>query len=413
MRKQNSVANPPGAMVRRRFLQTAAAGATVSGITIVRPQSIRGSRANSKIRVGCIGLGGRGSWIASLFHAHGGYEVTALADYFPDVVQRSAQKLHVDPNRAFSGLLGYQRVLASGVDAVALETPPYFFPIHAEAAVKANCHVYVAKPVAIDVPGCLKIKALGQRATETKHVFLVDFQMRVDPYLLECIDRIRDGKMNTISFVRCFYDDEGRPDPPMTETLEDRLHHLIWTMNVCLGGDRIVCAGIHAMDAALWIVGEHPVRAVGTAVTCRRDPQGDSTDAYSLTYEFPGGAVMNYSGDQFRNYHPFLCGCDVYGWQSYMETRYGGHTWMRGADWRYEGGEKPDLYQWGAKENIAQFHRMIVGGQCSNVTVEPAVHANLACILGREAGRKRTSLTWMRMLEQATHLEPDLTGLVE
>ena len=43
-----------------------------------------------------------------------------------------------------------------------LETPPYFFPEHAEAAVEAGLHVYMAKPVAVDVPGTLQDRRAGQ-----------------------------------------------------------------------------------------------------------------------------------------------------------------------------------------------------------------------------------------------------------
>ena len=66
--------------------------------------------------------------------------------------------------RRFSGLSGYRKLIASGVEAVALETPPCFFPEHAQAAVDAGLHVYMAKPVAVDVPGCQSIAASGARA---------------------------------------------------------------------------------------------------------------------------------------------------------------------------------------------------------------------------------------------------------
>ena len=351
--------------------------------------------------------------IANMFHEHGGYEVAALCDYFPKVGQAQAAKLGVPENKVFSGLKGYQRVLDSGVDAVVLKTPPYCVPDHATAAVDAGAHVYMAKPIAIDVPGSLRIKAAGEQATRKGHVFLVDFQLRVDPHLMECVKRVRDGAMGNIRFMRAFYDDDGRADPPMTDCLADRFRGLIWTMNLCLGGGRIVAAGIHAIDAMLWIAGELPDSCVGKSVTCREAPHGDSADAYSLTYQFPSGLVANYSGDQFRNYHGFDAGCEVYGWHSYMETRYGGSTWMQGDNWRYEGGEKKDLYQYGARTNIDTFHNRITTGVYDNPTVKPSVNANLAAILGREAGKRGVLLTWDELLKENQSLKPDLSGLVE
>ncbi|MBN1341060.1 MAG: hypothetical protein JXQ73_00165 [Phycisphaerae bacterium] len=61
----------------------------------------------------------------------------------------------MDKSRRFSGLSGYKKLIESGVEAVALETPPYSFPEHTRAAVEAKLHVYMAKPVALDVSGCL------------------------------------------------------------------------------------------------------------------------------------------------------------------------------------------------------------------------------------------------------------------
>ena len=89
--------------------------------------------------------------------------------------------LGVDKSRRFSGLSGYKKVIESGVEAIAVETPPYFIPEIAAAGVEAGLHVYMAKPVAVDVPGCLRIGAAGKQATEKQRVFLVDYQIPTDP----------------------------------------------------------------------------------------------------------------------------------------------------------------------------------------------------------------------------------------
>ena len=127
-------------------------------------------RAARKIKLGLVGCGGRGSWIAQLFKQHGGYELHAVADYFRIGPRACGRTLGVDKSRCFSGLSGYKKVIESGVEAIALETPPGFFPEHARAAVEAGLHVYVAKPVAVDVPGCLTIEAAGKTATQKQRV---------------------------------------------------------------------------------------------------------------------------------------------------------------------------------------------------------------------------------------------------
>ena len=156
---------------RRQFLgQTIAAVSTapllgaVTGLASDKPGPKR------KIKLGLVGCGGRGSWIANLFREHGGYEFHAVADYFQDRADACGNAQGVDKTRRFSGLSGYKKAIESGVEAIALETPPGFFPEHAKAAVEAGVHVYVAKPVAVDVPGCLTIEAAGKLATKKQRV---------------------------------------------------------------------------------------------------------------------------------------------------------------------------------------------------------------------------------------------------
>lgn len=69
-------------------------------------------------------------------------------------------------------------------NAVVITSPPYFHPEQAAAAVDAGIHVYLAKPVAVDVLGTLSIEASSKMATANKLVFLVDFQTRSRPFYL-------------------------------------------------------------------------------------------------------------------------------------------------------------------------------------------------------------------------------------
>ena len=111
------------------------------------------AKIDRKIKIGLVGCGGRGSWIAGLFKQHGGYQFVAAADYFQDPPTRRGASLGVEKSKCFSGLSAYKRVIAAASRPCVLETPPHFFPEHAEAAVQAGLHVYMAKPVAVDVPG--------------------------------------------------------------------------------------------------------------------------------------------------------------------------------------------------------------------------------------------------------------------
>jgi len=394
---------------RRRFIARSAA--VTAGFTIVSPSAVRGFGANSRIEVGCIGLGGRGGQIASMLAEHEGFQVTSAADYFPEVARGIGEKLSIAENRRYSGLSGYKKLIADKVDAVFCETPPYCFGEHVTAAIDAGCHVYLAKPVACDVPGCLMIREASKKASKNKQVFLVDFQTRTDPFFIEAIKRTHDGLIGGLGLLSSFYTDEAFPDPPRTSNIESRLQSLIWVNDIALGGGQLVCAGIHAVDVALWIAGTHPVSAVGCSRIARRDPHGDSADVYSVTYEFENGLILNHRGEHMRNTHGFQCSCFAFGQDGYLETNYTGKVSIRGNKGGYRGGELTNLYVDGIRRNLDTFHNSIVNGIYDNPTVQPGIDSTLATILGREAAGSNTKVTWDEMVGENKKIEVDLTGL--
>ncbi|MCU0915332.1 MAG: Gfo/Idh/MocA family oxidoreductase [Planctomycetes bacterium] len=398
-----------GSITRRGLIW--GAGATALSFAVVRPEAVAGMQANSRIKAGVIGLGSRGRMIAGMVQKHGGYEVTALADYFGSVVDAAGEQFQVPKARRFSGLSAYQGLIAAGVEAVFLETPPYCFPEHVEAAVAAGRHVYLAKPLGCDVPGCLRIRDAARKATASRRVFLVDFQTRTDPFFIEGVQRVQDGAIGRIGLLCSEYNDESFRDPPTTANIESRLQELIWVNDDALGGSYLVNAGIHAVDVALWIAGQMPTSAMGASRIARADPHGDSHDVFSLTYEFPNGMILNHRGEHLKNRSDFRSDCCAHGQDGWLETGYTARVRILGTRTGWRGGDVVNLYPSGAERNIDTFHKCVKQGRCDNPTVEPSVNATLATILGREAARRRTKLTLDDLLRENRRLEPDLTGL--
>ncbi len=156
-------------MNRRTLLTTAG---TAAGITALSTAPALAQEAGRKIRVGFVGCGGRGGFVADIFKEDGGYEFAAAADYFPDRVNAFGEKFGVPADKRFSGLDGCRKMLASGIDAVAIHTPAWFHPEQCALALEAGKHVFVAKPVAVDVPGTLTIGELGKKAAAQKLVWI-------------------------------------------------------------------------------------------------------------------------------------------------------------------------------------------------------------------------------------------------
>jgi myo-inositol 2-dehydrogenase / D-chiro-inositol 1-dehydrogenase len=370
-----------------------------------------------KVKVGQVGCGGRGSWIAGLFARHGGYEFHAVADYFQNVAEASGAKLGVPKERCFSGLSGYRKVIESGVEAVVLETPPYFFPEHAAAAVEAGLHVYMAKPVAVDVPGSQSILKSGQAATARKRVFLVDYQMPTDPMNAEVAKRIAAGAIGPLQtiFSNGAAGGAGFNDPPLTDTIESRLRSLIWVNDDALGGGYIVNYDIHVIDAVLRAIGRLPVAAYGWGTRFRPTPHGDALDSTCLMYSFEDGTVWNHQSPHGTSDDWFApngsLAAAIQGRDASARLSYWGKAYVRGGEQHFGGGQVAKLYDAGATRNLTTFHECIAQGRFENATVKCAVDSCLVSILGREAASRRTQVTMAELLKENKKLEVDLRGL--
>jgi len=401
--------NPP-AFTRRHFLGSITA-ASVFGPLTGRAQEKPAAAITRKIKIGLVGGGGRGSWIAGLFQQHGGYQFHAVADYFGAALAFAGDVVGADKSRRFSGLSGYRKLIDSGVEAVLLEVPPYFFAEQATAAVAAGLHVYMAKPVAADVPGCLAIEAAGKVATQKQRVFMVDYQMPTDPANIEVARRIREGAIGKLSQVQTLGVCNGFGDPPKTANLESRLQSLIWVNDIAIGCDYIGNFDIHAIDAALWVIGERPVSASGSSRVMRPDPHGDAHDVCSVVYQYASGLVHNHFGQGLANATDSALLAVFNGQTAHAQINYWGKAYVRGGPQSYNGGAVDNLYQAGATRNIAAFYQNITGGDFTNGTVRRAVDGCLTCILGREAAVRHGVLTMEDLLKENRRLELNLDGL--
>ncbi len=394
---------------RREFI--AGAGAALS-FTIMKPDMVRGSAANSKIALGMVGCGGRGSWIADLFMKHGGYQVVAGADYFQDRVDEFGTKFNVPAERRYTGLAGYQKVLEGKVDVVAIESPPYFHPAQAAAAVDAGVHVYLAKPVAVDIPGCRSIEESGRKATEKKLCYLVDFQTRTDPFYQEAVKRVQGGQIGRIvcgeatyiagdPFTR--YASQLLADP---ENAEWQLR--AWGLSRALSGDIITEQNIHSLDAMSWMLDQAPLRAYGTGGRKARQA-GDCWDHFSVIFTFPNDLIVTFCSKQFgAGWDDILC--RMYGTEGTVDTHYSGEVSIRGKN-PYAGGKAENMYANGAIRNIATFYESVTKGDCSNLTMAPSVRSNMTTIFGRTAAYRHEEVTWEEVAKSTERLEANLKGL--
>ncbi|HLV00852.1 MAG TPA: Gfo/Idh/MocA family oxidoreductase [Acidobacteriota bacterium] len=386
---------------RRHFIQTTAAG--ITGLTIVNSSSVRGSQAHSRLRLGIIGCGGRGRFIGRLFREHTATEIVSLHDYFPDKVQALAEEFQVDESHCHIGLYGYRELLEDTVDAVAIMSPPYFHPEQTLDSVKAGKHVFLSKPVAVDVHGCQTILSAADRARGRLSI-LVDFQTRADALFREASRRIHSGAIGKPVLGQVYYQ-AGRLNPKAEgDSPEARLRN--WVFDQRLSGDIIVEQNIHVIDVANWYLNSHPVRAFGTGGRKARTDVGDCWDHYIATFWYPEDVLVDFSSGQYLRGYSDLC-IRVYGSDGTVDSHYGGLLQITG-EHEWAGGTNKDLYRTGAIENIKQFHSSVLNGTPLFETVPPSVESNLTSILGRMAAYRQATVTWEEMMASGERIEADL-----
>ncbi len=398
---------------RRNFIKNTSAAA--AGITMIKPFAIASENPKKQIRLGFIGCGSRGQMVCNQMIKHGGYNIVAAADYFQDRLDEFSEKFDIPSSKLYSGLTGYQKLLDDkSVDAVAIESPPYFHPEQAEAAVKAGKHVYLAKPIAVDVPGSQSVEQSGKLATQKGLCFLVDFQTRANASFREAVRLVQNGAIGDYSFGQSYYHANNpfekrsstellREDPSNPEY---RLR--AWGLDRTLSGDIITEQNIHTIDVSSWIMNEAPLSAVGNCSGKTRD-LGDCNDHFSVIYYFNNGVDVAFTSRQFSagGTQPAGIYNRMFGTDGALETTYSGKVILRGDP--FYRGDSTNLYVTGIQENLETFHQSILKGDATNSTVGASVQSNLMTILGREAAYSRKILTWEELLqEKALKLDLDL-----
>ena len=390
---------------RRNFLQAAA-----GGVLLLKPQTVFGSQANSAVEVGLVGCGGRGNWIGKFFPEFAGARVVALADVIQDHLDKTRDAFKVDTSRSYYGPHAYQELAHSKLDAVVIETPPYFHPQHAQEAVDAGKHVYCAKPVAVDVPGCRTIADSAKKAAAHDLTFLVDFQSRAQPVFQELVSRIRRGDIGKPVLAQVFYY-AGRPsknkgaagmDPGQQQVMN-------FYMDKVIGGDIIVEQNIHVIDMANWYIGAHPIQANGTGGRTNWAgtdfDTGDAYDHFMVHFWYPGDVQATFSSHQLNGSFSDLC-VRLTGIHGTADTHYGGLIRITGEN-AWMGAEKDDTFRSGAIANVKAFIESIRTGRHLN-NADQAVESNLTAILGRTAAYQQRLVTWDEMMKSTERLQANL-----
>ncbi|MGD8499726.1 MAG: Gfo/Idh/MocA family oxidoreductase [Phycisphaerales bacterium] len=288
---------------RRQFLKSSATAASLTALS-AGIQAKAYAAGTEAMKIGLIGCGGRGTGAAvQALNACRGAKLVAMADAFEDRLERSYQsvwkkhpgRVDVPPERRFVGMDAYAAAINTDVDMVLLTTPPGFRPLHFEAAVEANKHVFMEKPVAVDAPGVRRMIAANKQAKEKGLAVAVGLNIRHQNSSREVIKRVHAGAIGQITFLRAYGNNNGvwvKPRQPGQSEMEYQMRNWYYFNWLC--GDLIVEQTVHALDLVNWAKGGHPVEAQGMGGRqVRVGPDyGEIYDHHAVEYTYGDGTKM-------------------------------------------------------------------------------------------------------------------------
>ncbi|MBX3416313.1 MAG: Gfo/Idh/MocA family oxidoreductase [Pirellulaceae bacterium] len=403
---------------RRQFLKGATAVAG-SAALLGQPALAAGFHhsVDDKLRVGLIGCGGRGTGAAlDAAGADSNVALVAIADAFPDRVSVGArqltrafqekfgdaagEKIDLPEERQFVGLDSYKSVLECDVDVVLLTQPPYFRPESIKAAVAAGKHVFCEKPVAVDVPGVLKVLEACQNADGLNIVSGLCW--RYDLGVRATMDKIREGAIGELVTIQENYltgELWHRGNKPEWSPLENQIRN--WLYYTWLSGDIPAEQHIHSLDKALWLMDDvPPTRCYGTGGRQKRTEEkyGNVYDHFASCFEWDNGVkCFSYCRQQngcFNETEDHVWGTQ--GSAKILANRVSGPNGV----WQYEG-PKPSMYQ---VEHDHLFRAIRSGEKINNG--DYMCKSTLMAIMAREVCYTGKSISWTELLADKTVLGP-------
>jgi myo-inositol 2-dehydrogenase/D-chiro-inositol 1-dehydrogenase len=295
---------------RRAFLRNTTALAGGLALSTKLAAGVHNS-VDDVIRIGLIGCGGRGTGAAvQALSTQQNIQLVAMCDAFRDKVDKSyeniknqlidndldAKRLMVSDDHKFSGFDGYKKVIEA-CDVVLIATPPGFRPIHFEAAVAADKHVFMEKPLAVDGPGVRRVLKAAEVAKQKKLNVVVGLQRHYQKkYADGWVDMMQNGVIGDITASYVYWNSGGvwvRPREAGQTEMEYQMRNWYYFNRLC--GDHINEQHIHNLDVGNWVKQAYPVKAEGFGGRHTRNGKdhGEIFDHHAVQYTYADGSVMN------------------------------------------------------------------------------------------------------------------------
>lgn len=262
---------PPFHINRRRFLHTAMGALAASTLGARGLDSIF---REQRWRVGLIGTGWYGKSDLMRLIQVAPVDVVGLCDVDRNMLAEAKEWVVKRTNGASNPQTyhDYRRMLAEHeFDVVLIGTPDHWHALPAIAAMEAGAHLYLQKPVGVDVREC---EAILDTARKLNRTVQIGTQRRSTPHLIEAKRDVVDaGLLGKIGHVElcCYYHMRFEGDPavrPVPEHFDydfwsgpapvrpfDGLPHRRWRSYEIYGNGIMGDMCVHMLDTMRWLLG--------------------------------------------------------------------------------------------------------------------------------------------------------------
>jgi len=287
---------------RREFVTTAAAG------TLLATQRARG--ANDRIRLGLIGAGGRGSYIAHLAKTSPGTEFVAACDAYEPRRLEAVDKLGTQTK----SYLDYREVLdRNDIDAVMIGAPDHWHVPMTLDAVAAGKDVYVEKPVTHRLEEGDK---LISGVEKSKRVVATGTQQRSWDHYILAKQLVQEGRLGQITLAEMYwYQNYVRPtwqDPESQVDLSkldwkrflgsapeqpfDEVRFRRWRFFWDFGGGIFTDLMTHWIDVVQWYMNSPMPKMVNASGATHALREWQCPDTVNAAIQFPQNYTAVYDG---------------------------------------------------------------------------------------------------------------------
>lgn len=290
---------------------------TAAAITAASYQRILG--ANSRIRIGLIGAGIRGTYVTQLFKETNQCDIVSICDVYTPNLERARAQL----NPGARSHLDYKELLAEkDIQAVVIGSPDHWHVPMTIDAMEAGKDVYVEKPLTHNIE---EGRRLAEFVKGRKELVQVGYQQRNTPTFEQVRELVATGKLGDITLVQAYWHSghfgaverinefDFKPDSidwkrwlgPAPQRPVDKLRFRVWRYFWDYGGGSVTDLMTHWIDALHWILADDTPTHIAAFGENTVTPQLECPDTIVASMHYPKRFLLTFRNTVYGGREPY------------------------------------------------------------------------------------------------------------